>query len=144
MKAKVLHSVPLSRQAVAVLNAAKALAPAAPKGDAPHAAWPDPDALIFPGTVRGRLLSDATLLKLVREQGYDIDIHGFRTSFRAWTQERTNFPREIAEAALAHVIDNKSEAAYARSELMEKRRALGEAWAGYLSQERSKVVAIRA
>ncbi|HRO53751.1 MAG TPA: integrase arm-type DNA-binding domain-containing protein [Alicycliphilus sp.] len=131
MKAKVPHSVPLSKQAVAVLKAAQAL------GN-PE----DAEALIFPGTVKGKPLSDATLLKLVREQGYDIDIHGFRTSFRTWTQERTNFPREVAEAALAHTVQNKAEAAYARSDLIEKRRALGEAWVGYLMQEGGKVVRI--
>ena len=93
-------------------------------------------------SVAGKPLSDATLLKLVREQGYEVDIHGFRTSFRTWAQERTNFAREVAEAALAHTIKDKAEAAYARSELMEKRRALGEAWATYLAQESAKVVRI--
>lgn len=131
MKMKKPHSVPLSEAASAVLIEAKALSDSE-----------DPDALIFPGTVAGKPLSDATLLKLVRENGYDIDIHGFRTSFRTWTQERTNFPREVAEAALAHVIKDKAEAAYARSELMEKRRALGEAWATYLAQDSAKVVRI--
>lgn len=129
MKAKAAHAVPLSQRAVAVLEAAKAL------GNAD-----DPDALVFPGTVKGKPLSDATLLKLVRELGYGIDVHGFRTSFKTWAQERTNFPREVSEAALAHTIRDKAEAAYARSDLMEKRRALGEAWAGYLAQESGKVV----
>ncbi len=131
MKAKKPHRVPLSRQAAQVLEAAKA------QGD--HA---DPDALIFPGTVKGKPLSDATMLKLVREQGFDVDIHGFRTSFKTWAQERTNFAREVSEAALAHTIRDKAEAAYARSDLMEKRRALGEAWAGFLAQENCKVVRI--
>lgn len=130
MKAKKPHAVPLSDAAAAVLKAAKALSNE------------HPDALIFPGTVKGKPLSDATLLKLVREQGFDIDIHGFRTSFRTWSQERTNFAREVAEAALAHTIKDKAEAAYARSELMEKRRALGEAWATYLAQDSAKVVRI--
>lgn len=131
MKARKDHSIPLSEDAAAVLVAAKQVSDSN-----------DPDALIFPGTVKGKPLSDATLLKLVREQGFDIDIHGFRTSFRTWSQERTNFPREVAEAALAHTIKDKAEAAYARSELMEKRRALGEAWAGYLAQQDAKVVRI--
>lgn len=131
MKMKKPHAVPLSEDAAAVLAEAKALSGAN-----------DPSALIFPGTVEGKPLSDATLLKLVREQGYEIDVHGFRTSFRTWTQERTNFPREVAEAALAHSIKDKAERAYARSELMEKRRALGEAWAMYLAQESAKVVRI--
>ena len=129
MKAAKAHAVPLSRQAVAVLEAAKAL------GNSD-----DPDALVFPGTVKGKPLSDATLLKLVREQGYAIDVHGFRTSFRTWAQEQTNYPREVAEAALAHTIRDKAEAAYARSDFMKKRRALGEAWAGYLVQDRGKII----
>ncbi|MDO5643073.1 MAG: hypothetical protein Q4G26_11920 [Paracoccus sp. (in: a-proteobacteria)] len=131
MKSKLAHDVPLSRQAVEVLQETRALSD-----------FSAPDALIFPGTVKGKPLSDATLLKLVREQGYEIDIHGFRTSFKTWAQERTNFPREVSEAALAHTIKDKAEAAYARSDLMEKRRALGEAWAGYLAQEGAKVVRI--
>lgn len=131
MKAKKAHAVPLSAAAAAVLEAAKVLADP-----------DDPEALIFPGTKKGQPLSDATLLKLVREQGYEIDVHGFRTSFKTWAQERTNFPREVSEAALAHTIKDKAEAAYARSELMEKRRALGEAWARYLAQESAKVVRI--
>ncbi|MDS9467927.1 integrase arm-type DNA-binding domain-containing protein [Paracoccus sp. MBLB3053] len=131
MKAKKPHSIPLSKAGAEVLKLAKEIS----NSD-------DPDALIFPGTVKGKPLSDATLLKLVRENGYDIDIHGFRTSFRTWTQEKTTFPREVAEAALAHTIKDKAEAAYARSELMDKRRALGEAWAMYLAQESAKVVRI--
>lgn len=122
MKAKKAHSVPLSRAAVSILSAAQGVSDR-----------DDPEALVFPGTVKGKPLSDATLLKLVRENGYDIDIHGFRTSFRTWTQERTSFPREVAEAALAHTIKDKAEAAYARSELMEKRRELGEAWSEFLA-----------
>ena len=57
-----------------------------------------------------------------------------------WAQERTNFPREVAEAALAHTIKDKAEAAYARSDVFDKRRKMMEAWAGYLSQEAGKVV----
>ena len=90
--------------------------------------------------MKGKPLSDATLLKLVREQGFDIDVHGFRTSFRTWAQERTNFPREVAEAALAHTIRDKAEAAYARSDLLEKRRAMMTAWAAFLHSGKAKVV----
>lgn len=129
MKAKVDHSVPLSQRAVRVLEAGKSLSN-------PE----DPDALIFPGTVKGKPLSDATLLKLVRERGFDVDIHGFRTSFKTWAQEKTTFAREVSEAALAHTIKDKAEAAYARSELLEKRRAMVEAWARYLSPAKGNVV----
>lgn len=126
MKMERPHRIPLSRRAMAVLERAQGL----------------DDDLVFPGTRKGRPLSDATLLKLIRENGFDVDIHGFRTSFRTWTQERTNFPNEVAEAALAHLSGDETERAYARSDLFEKRRKMMEAWAGYLSQERGKVVRI--
>jgi integrase len=119
MKAKREHRVPLSARALAVLREAEKLA--------------DGSGLVFPGTRHGRPLSDMTLSKLVKELGFSADVHGFRTSFRTWAQERTNFPREVAEAALAHVIKDKAEAAYARSDLFEKRRKMMESWATYLS-----------
>lgn len=98
--------------------------------------------LVFPGTKKGKPLSDRTLLKLIRENGFEVDIHGFRTSFRNWAQERTNFPREVAEAALAHLSGDETERAYARSDLFEKRRKIMEAWAGYLAEKRDNVVRI--
>jgi integrase len=119
MKAKREHRVPLSPRAVDILRKAEGLA--------------DGSGLVFPGYVRGRPLSDMTLAKLVKELGFAADVHGFRTSFRTWTQERTNFPREVAEAALAHTLKDKAEAAYARSDLFEKRRKMMEAWAGFLA-----------
>jgi integrase len=128
MKMKRNHRVPLSARAVEVLRAAQALG--------------DGSGLVFPGTRRGRPLSDMTLSKLVKELGFDVDVHGFRTSFRTWAQEKTNFPREIAEAALAHAVGDAVEQAYARSDVFEKRRKMMEAWAGYLAAERGKVVRI--
>ena len=74
-----------------------------------------------------------TLSKLVKEQGIRAVPHGFRSSFRDWAAERTNHPREVVEAALAHVVQNKVEAAYARSDLFERRRRLMDDWAAYLS-----------
>ncbi len=118
MKAKKAHRIPLCERALELLNQAKAL------GEAD---------LVFEGTKRGKALSDATMSKLVKELGYDVDIHGFRTSFRTWTQEQTNFPREVAESALAHSLKDKAEAAYARSDLFEKRRMMMNAWAGFLT-----------
>lgn len=120
------HRIPLSKRAVSVLERAGGL----------------DDELVFPGTKKGKPLSDATLLKLIRENGFEVDIHGFRTSFRTWAQERTNFPREVAEAALAHLSGDAVERAYARSDLFEKRRAMMNAWAGYLAQDSAKVVRI--
>ncbi len=126
MKAKREHRVPLSPRAVAILRDAKALG--------------DGSGLVFPGTKTGKALSDMTLSKLVKELGFNADIHGFRTSFRTWAQERTNFPREVAEAALAHTIKDKAEAAYARSDLFEKRRKMMEAWSAYIAVKAGEAV----
>jgi integrase len=126
MKAKREHRVPVSARALAVLREAEQLT--------------DGSGLVFPGTRHGRPLSDMTLSKLVKELGFATDVHGFRTSFRTWAQERTNFPREVAEAALAHVIKDKAEAAYARSDVFEKRRKMMESWAVYLSGQTGRLV----
>lgn len=81
---------------------------------------------MFPGTKTGRALSDMTLRKLVKELGFAADVHGFCTSFRTslctWAQERTSYPREVAEAALAHLTGGAVERAYARGYVLEKRR----------------------
>ncbi len=69
--------------------------------------------------------------------------HGFRSSFRDWAAERTNHPRGVVEAALAHVVGNQTEAAYARSDLFERRRRLMDEWAAYLAGERGQVIAMR-
>jgi len=69
-------------------------------------------------------------------------VHGFRTTFKVWCQEQTNISREISEMALAHSIKDKSEAAYARSEQLEKRRNLMENWSSYISLQKPSVVAI--
>jgi integrase len=130
MKAKREHRIPLSARAVEVLRQAQALG--------------EGTGLVFPGTKTGKSLSDMTLSKLVKELDFAADIHGFRTSFRTWAQERTNFPREVAEAALAHTIKDKAEAAYARSDVFDKRRKMMEAWAAYLAQETGTVAKIGA
>jgi integrase len=123
MKAKKEHRVPLSPRAQEILTEARGLS--------------DGSDLVFPGTKRGRPLSDATMSKLAREMGFEVDIHGFRTSFRTWAQEQTDAPREVAEAALAHTIRNQAEAAYARSDLFERRRTLMEGWASMVGGESS-------
>ena len=64
----------------------------------------------------------------------DLTMHGFRSSFRTWAAERTSYPREIAEAALAHVVGDATEQAYQRGDMFEKRRKLMDAWAGYCSK----------
>ena len=70
--------------------------------------------------------------------------HGFRASFRTWAQEQTNIPREVCEAALAHTLKNKAEAAYARSDLFDRRRELMDAWARYLNPQPAAVVSLDA
>lgn len=69
--------------------------------------------------------------------GLPFTVHGFRSSFRDWAAETTEFPNELVEMALAHAIRNKTEAAYRRGNLLERRRRLMEEWAGYLGQQRS-------
>ena len=120
MKAKRLHTIPLSTRAIAILGEAEALS--------------DGSGLVFPGTSQGKALSDMTLSKLVKELGFDADVHGFRTSFKTWAQEKTDFANKVSEMALAHTIKNKAEAAYARSDLIEKRKEMMEQWAEYLAR----------
>ena len=118
MKMKKPHRIPLSARAVEILSEADFLR--------------DDSGLIFPSK-SGKQLSDMTLSKLVKELGFDADVHGFRTSFRTWAQEQTDFPREVAEAALAHAGGDAVEQAYARSDVFEKRRDMMEQWSRYIS-----------
>ena len=118
MKAKLEHRVPLSNRATAVLNDAREMA--------------DHSGLIFPSPT-GRVLSDSTLSKLLRELGIGAVPHGFRSSFRDWAAEKTEVPREVCELALAHVNSDRVEAAYRRSDLYERRRQLMQDWADYLA-----------
>jgi integrase len=126
MKAGNAHRIPLSGRAVEVIEAAKALG--------------NGSGLVFPSLTTGKALSDMTLSKLVKELGFDADVHGFRTSFKVWAQEKSNASREVSEMALAHTIQNKAEAAYAQSDLFEKRRKLMDAWSTNLSTSISKIV----
>lgn len=112
------HRVPLSARAMEILTEAKVSS--------------DGSQFIF-SSMRGKALSDMTLSKLVKELGFDADVHGFRTSFRTWGQEKTNFPREVQEAALGHKMGDMAEQSYARSDLFEKRREMMDGWAVFLS-----------
>ena len=85
--------------------------------------------LLFEGARAGRPLSNMALLMLLRRMGVDATAHGFRSSFRDWTAETTAFPSEVCEMALAHSIADKTEAAYRRGDLFEKRRKLMSEWA---------------
>ena len=109
MKAKRDHRVPLSGRALEILH------------DAGRRS--DGTGLVF-RSPRGKSLSDMTLSKLIKELGIAAVPHGFRSSFRDWAAEQTNTPREVVEAALAHAVRNPTEAAYARSDLFERRRRL--------------------
>ncbi|HJU16855.1 MAG TPA: integrase arm-type DNA-binding domain-containing protein [Stellaceae bacterium] len=115
IKAGKEHRVPLSGRALAILEEMAAIR----QSD-----------FVFPGGRAGRPLSDMALLMTLRRMGRgDLTAHGFRSTFRDWAAERTNFPSEVAEMALAHTVPDKVEAAYRRGDLFQKRRQLMEAWA---------------
>ncbi len=76
-----------------------------------------------------------TLTKALRDMGRDVTAHGFRSTFRDWVAEQTTWPAELAEAALAHVVSDKTVAAYQRGSMLEKRRELMAAWASYAGRE---------
>jgi integrase len=133
MKARRMHRVPLSDAALSVLTEMRDQA----RG---------PDSLVFPGGRGGAPLSDMALSMLLRGMCFDglhrgepprwrdaegnaVVPHGFRSTFRDWANETRPEGREVVEAALAHIIKNEVEAAYARSELLERRRALMDGWA---------------
>jgi integrase len=102
---------------------------------------------IFPGATRGKPLSNMAMLGVLdRMRRGDITVHGFRSTFKDWASERTNFPGEVSEAALAHIVGDKVEAAYRRGTLFEKRRRLMEAWAEFCASKPASgnVVPIRA
>ena len=105
-------------------------------------------AFVFPGAKEGRPLSNMAFLMLLRRTGRaDLTAHGFRSSFRDCAAERTGFPAEVAEMALAHVVSDKVEAAYRRGDLFQKRRQLTEAWAkfcGTAPAPAGKVISLRA
>jgi integrase len=131
MKANKEHRVPLSTSALAVLKAMQAVR---------HSDY------VFPGARQGRPVGVVTPIRLAKEAaGADITVHGLRSTFRDWAAERTNFPREVAEMALAHTIPNAVEAAYRRGDLFDKRRKLMDAWAAYCAKvetDAGKVVAL--
>jgi len=99
----------------------------------------DPEALLFPNR-QGKPLSDTAIRKYLKEDmgRPTYTVHGFRSTFRDWAAEQTSFPRELAEAALAHVVRDKTEAAYRRGDMLERRRELMEAWAAFCASERGR------
>jgi integrase len=121
MKAGKEHRVPLNTQAIKLLEGMPRI---------------EGTELVFPAP-RGGQLSDMALTALMRRMNFRDDAgrvcvpHGFRSSFRDWVFERTDYPRDLAEAALAHALENKVEAAYRRGDALERRRAMMQAWANY-------------
>jgi integrase len=116
MKTEREHRVPLSDEAMRLLR------------DLPRFEGSE---YVFPSPRTGRSLSDSALTKVLRDLGLDVTAHGFRSSFRDWCAETTRYPREVAEAALAHTLSNKTEAAYLRGDFFDKRRRLMTAWSAY-------------
>jgi integrase len=142
MKMKREHRVPLSPRAVEIL---KDMLPHATRQDGSI----DPTALVFPSARRNKPLSDMTLTAILRRMNLTATPHGFRASFRTWAGERTSFPAELAEAALAHAAGDATVQAYARGDLFDRRRELMVAWADYLARTAapaaaSNVVELRA
>ena len=123
MKAKREHRVPLCGRALEILDAARKLG--------------DGNPLVFPMRSGGPI-SASTLVKTLQDLQIAAVPHGFRSSFRDWAAEKTDHPREVIEAALAHVVQNKVEAAYARSDLFERRRLLMNDWSEYVRTVRRR------
>jgi integrase len=136
MKAGREHRVPLSDAAVAVLEKVRPLALA-------QDGKPDPAAPVFPGPRRALPMSNMTMLMLLRRmKRADVTAHGFRSTFSDWAAERTAYPREVVEMALAHAVVNRVEAAYRRGDLFEKRRQLMAAWAGHCTTQKGVTTVI--
>ena len=125
MKAEREHRVPLSDEAMKII---KEMEPFKRQTDD----------LIFPGLAQAKPVSEASLLKIVKQDHPTLTVHGFRSSFRDWCAEQTGYPREVAEAALAHTVKDKTEAAYQRSDMFEKRRKLMDSWADYCLKEQTE------
>ena len=133
MKAGREHRVPLSDAALAALGAAAKL-----RTDEA------PDAPVFPGRQSSAPLSNMALLMLLRRMKRgDLTAHGFRSTFRDWCAESTNYPREVAEAALAHTLRDKVEAAYQRGDMMDRRRPLMAHWAAFCGRPATAGAVIR-
>jgi integrase len=132
MKVDKEHKVPLSSAALEVLTGLKEIA---------H------NDFVFPGMRSNTSLSNMAFLQLLKRMGrHDLTAHGFRSSFRDWAAERTAYPHEVAEMALAHAVGNKVEAAYRRGDLFDKRRKIMDDWAGFCADNvgaDGNVVAIR-
>jgi integrase len=117
MKGRREHRVPLSKRALELL-----------------ASIPREGDFLFPGARLGAPLSNMAMLELVRDMRPGATVHGFRSSFRDWAADKTNYPNHVVEMALAHAVGDKVEAAYRRGDLFDKRRRLMTDWASYCGQ----------
>jgi len=131
MKAGREHRVPLSDPAMAILEKVRPLSVGS-------------GSLLFPSKRAAKPLSDMTLAAVLKRLGVSVTVHGMRSTFRDWTEEMTSYPHEVKEAALAHAIKNKVEAAYRRTDLFEKRVNMMDAWASYATGAGGKVVRLGA
>jgi integrase len=129
MKAKRAHRVPLSELALRLLRE--------------QAKLKDGSGLVFLGQRRGAVMSDMTLTAVLRRMGRgELTAHGFRSTFRDWAAEATHHPNHVVEAALAHAISDKVEAAYRRGDLFQKRAVLMDDWAAFLGRQPADVIFI--
>jgi integrase len=136
MKAGKEHRVPLCDRAIMILTKLRPEVGETSKGKQ----------FLFAGAKADRPLSNMAMDMLLRRMNSDVTVHGFRSTFRDWAAERTNFPSEVVEMALAHAVGSKVEAAYRRGDLFEKRRRLMDMWAEFcaaMPEEGSKVVSLR-
>ena len=124
MKARREHRVPLSGAALKLLGGLKRQA----------------GGFVFPGWRTKRPITGSACLKLLRDMRADLTVHGFRSTFRDWAAEQTNYPREVAESALAHAISDKTEAAYRRGDLFAKRAKMMQDWSRYCAKPRAASV----
>ena len=131
MKAGKIFRVPLSERCVEILERTKQLS--------------NGGNIVFPGRNTKKPLSDMTFLMVIRRLGLEKEItgHGFRSTFKDWSMEKTNFPGIVSEMALAHQVKDKTEAAYLRGDLFDKRRELMDTWASFATSEKGKVVTLR-
>jgi len=129
MKAGREHRVPLAPRCIELLALAKVLSANSE--------------FIFPGRSNDKPMSNMVLLMTMRRMKSEYTVHGFRSAFRDWASERTNFAREICEAALAHIVKDKTEAAYRRGDLFDKRRELMATWAAFVAARGADVITLR-
>ncbi len=128
MKAGMEHVVPLSQRVVAILQ---------------EMAKRRQSEYVFAGYRAGKPLWGSCLLQVLHRLGHKVTVHGFRSTFRDWCGDCTHYPREIAEAALAHTVGDQTERAYRRLSALEKRRELMDAWANYCEPKAANVIAMR-